>query len=266
MSQVAENPQAIAPIRSSRSVLARRLAIVACAIGLSAISGLCTFMALRHEPTGTLVVDAEIQDLGRLAQGQSRRGEFVIYNDALSPIRIERVIPSCDCTVAELDAQALEPGRSTRLRAEYHAKAARGRTSTSLMLLYRIDGTKGVLTKHLQFVADVEPDYGVEPSRLTFDRNQAATRAIQFSPGVTPKLTILWAQTTHPAFSTMVVPPADDRGDWVVHVIFDPSVLTESMIVAPVELVVKTTSPNEPTHRLALELGAEPSPAQEPAP
>ena len=62
-----------------------------------------------------IVVEPRSQDLGQVSQ-QVIDLTYTVRNSGGSPLRIEKVSASCDCTKATVERQQIAPGESTPLR------------------------------------------------------------------------------------------------------------------------------------------------------
>jgi Protein of unknown function (DUF1573) len=64
-------------------------------------------------------------DLGTLVKGETVVHTFVLKNTGKEPLTIERVAPSCGCTVAEFDA-TIPPGGEGKVHVDLHTKTLNG--------------------------------------------------------------------------------------------------------------------------------------------
>jgi hypothetical protein len=62
-----------------------------------------------------IVVEPTLQDLGEVPQ-EPIELSYTVRNEGGSPLQIEKISTSCDCTEATLDRQTIPPGESTQLR------------------------------------------------------------------------------------------------------------------------------------------------------
>jgi hypothetical protein len=75
--------------------------------------------------TGPLTVAEPMAELGKLIKGSTKAHTFVLRNSSDEPVRIERVTPSCGCTVAEFD-KTIPPGGDGTVRAELDTATING--------------------------------------------------------------------------------------------------------------------------------------------
>jgi hypothetical protein len=80
---------------------------------------------------GALSVVESTADLGTLVKGDVVHHDFVLRNTGEEPVTIERVAPSCGCTVVEFD-DTIPPGGEGTLRAELDTKGLTGNGSSSI--------------------------------------------------------------------------------------------------------------------------------------
>jgi hypothetical protein len=97
----------------------------------------------------------------------------------------------------------------------------------------------------LYLEADVEPDFGISPAELRFARGGQSKQTVTLSPGRVPGVTVKKAWASQRAFTARVL-----AGGRKVEVAFDPALWSDDIGV--VEVVLETTSVNEPRHHVAV--------------
>lgn len=76
-------------------------------------------------PAVPLTAVAPTFDLGTLVKGDTVIHSFVLKNTGKEPLAIERVAPSCGCTVAEFD-KTIPPGGEGKVHVDLHTKTLNG--------------------------------------------------------------------------------------------------------------------------------------------
>ena len=93
------------------------------------------------------------KDFGKIEEGQKLEVAFRFKNTGDKPLVIERVQPSCGCTVAEQSTEPIAPGGEGQIKASFNSQ---GRTGINHKTLYVYANTKGTRSHSLQFVVQVE--------------------------------------------------------------------------------------------------------------
>jgi hypothetical protein len=93
------------------------------------------------------------KDFGKIQEGQKLEVAFRFKNTGDKPLVIERVQPSCGCTVAEQSTQPVAPGSQGQIKATFNSE---GRTGVNHKTLFVYANTKGSQNHSLQFVVEVE--------------------------------------------------------------------------------------------------------------
>jgi len=93
------------------------------------------------------------KDFGKIQEGQKLEVAFRFRNTGDKPLIIERVQPSCGCTVAEQSAEPIAPGKDGQIKATFNSE---GRTGVNHKTLFVRANTKGTQDHSLQFVVEVE--------------------------------------------------------------------------------------------------------------
>jgi hypothetical protein len=93
------------------------------------------------------------KDFGKIGEGQKLEVAFRFKNTGDKPLVIQRVQPSCGCTVAEQSKEPVAPGAEGQIRATFNSE---GRTGINHKTLFVYANTKGTQNHSLQFVVEVE--------------------------------------------------------------------------------------------------------------
>jgi hypothetical protein len=97
-------------------------------------------------------LDSTSKDFGTIREGQKLEVAFRFKNSGDKPLVIDRVQPSCGCTVAEQSKEPIAPGGEGQIRATFNSE---GRTGVNHKTLYVFANSKGPQNS-LQFVVQVE--------------------------------------------------------------------------------------------------------------
>ena len=82
-------------------------------LGLAVIASF--FLAACGGSPPQIAVDPASQDLGEVPQ-EPLELTYTVRNEGGSPLQIEKISTSCDCTKATIDRNTIPPGESARLR------------------------------------------------------------------------------------------------------------------------------------------------------
>jgi len=94
-----------------------------------------------------------MKDFGKIVEGQKLEVAFRFKNTGDKPLVIEKVQPSCGCTVAEQSTEPIAPGGEGQVKASFNSQ---GRTGVNHKTLYVYANTKGSRSHSLQFVVQVD--------------------------------------------------------------------------------------------------------------
>jgi len=93
------------------------------------------------------------KDFGKIQEGQKLEVAFRFRNTGEKPLVIERVQPSCGCTVAEQPKEPILPGGEGQIKASFNSE---GRIGTNHKTLFINANMKESRTHSLEFVVQVE--------------------------------------------------------------------------------------------------------------
>ena len=93
------------------------------------------------------------KDFGKIQEGQRLEVAFRFRNTGDKPLVIERVQPSCGCTVAEQPKEPIAPGQEGQIKASFNSE---GRVGTNHKTLNVYANMKDSRTHPLEFVVQVE--------------------------------------------------------------------------------------------------------------
>jgi hypothetical protein len=92
------------------------------------------------------------RDFGKIQEGQMLEVSFRFRNTGSKPLVIERVQPSCGCTVAEQPKEPIPPGAEGQIKATFNSQGKSGINHKSLNVFANMKDAP----HPLQFVVEVE--------------------------------------------------------------------------------------------------------------
>jgi hypothetical protein len=222
--------------------MSKKIGLLAAAALLLLSAGMA-YLAREPIPEKLLAVQPVLK-LGERSQGEVIDAEFVLVNHCKCNIEVVNVVKHCSCTEYKLAKTSLQPGEKSTLKVKWETRASRGDFHSDLTVVYQ-KAEEGQDATRVRLQAEVVPDFRYEPTRLSFDTGKKGEQIVTFSPGRQADVQVVRAYCTQRAFQAEKLA---DSG--AVRVSFDPALWpTEG---PRVELVVETTSPNEPVSRVPL--------------
>jgi uncharacterized protein DUF1573 len=97
-------------------------------------------------------IDSTSKNFGTIQEGQKLEVTFRFKNTGDKPLVIEKVQPSCGCTIAEQSTEPVAPGNEGQIKATFNSE---GRTGVNHKTLFVYANTKVVREHNLQFVVEV---------------------------------------------------------------------------------------------------------------
>lgn len=191
-----------------------------------------------------VVVQPPVQDFGAVERGTRVTRVFVLRNKSRQPVRIDRLVPSCACTVAAPEGQTIVRGGQTVVSVTLDTAELVGRTTKSIGV--RTSDPQTPLVQ-LWLRGVVHADFMVAPAAVYLGRvfrTQPVRRELVISPG-RPGGTAFTASSVEnesPALRTYLAPGAKPGQQKVV---------IELTGDAPSgrfndEVTIRTTSPRQP--------------------
>ena len=92
------------------------------------------------------------RDFGKIQEGQQLEVSFRFRNTGKKPLVIERVQPSCGCTVAEQPKEPVPPGEEGQIKATFNSQGKQGINHKTLNVYANMKDTP----HPLQFIVEVE--------------------------------------------------------------------------------------------------------------
>ena len=105
------------------------------------------------KPTTLQWIDSANKHFGKIPEGQKLEVSFRFKNTGNNPLIIQRVQPSCGCTVAEQPNEPIPPGEEGTIKAVFNSE---GRVGTNHKTLFVYANTKGSTNNELHFEVEVE--------------------------------------------------------------------------------------------------------------
>lgn len=93
------------------------------------------------------------RDFGKIEEGQKLQVSFRLKNTGDKPLVIDKVQPSCGCTVADESKEPVAPGAEGQVKAVFNSD---GHLGINHKTLFVYSNTKGTPSTALQFVVEVE--------------------------------------------------------------------------------------------------------------
>jgi len=97
--------------------------------------------------------DVDHHNFGTIKEGVVAKHQFKFINSGSVPLVIERVIPSCGCTVPNYPTEPIAPGGEGVIDFEFNSEGRVGNNRRKITILANIESESRVLT----FEANVEP-------------------------------------------------------------------------------------------------------------
>lgn len=133
-----------------------------------------------------LFVAQRIQDLGSMYEGDKTTVTWTLENRGDADLIIDRVNPSCGCTVVQLtdEEKVIRPGVSLALKADFDSTARR-ESQVKTISVHSNDSVESELKLELRVKVEVlfEMDPATALNLRTVRRGVAGTRGIDFFPG-----------------------------------------------------------------------------------
>jgi Protein of unknown function (DUF1573) len=98
-------------------------------------------------------LDSANKHFGKIAEGQKLEVSYRFKNTGNKPLVIQRVQPSCGCTVAEQPSEPVPPGEEGMIKASFNSE---GRLGVNHKTLFVYANIKGSTSSELHFDVEVE--------------------------------------------------------------------------------------------------------------
>ena len=204
--------------------------VVACLVGLAAGSGAAVYRmqsnrwngegadrvrpAAAPEPDLGLArasVDAEEYKFGVMDAGDERSHDFIFTNKGTGPLTLTAGSTSCRCTVATLDADAIEPGKSTKVTLKWRSKGVLGIYKQTARVLTNDPGRPEIT---LTIVGEITMAVRSDPEELIFSS--------LFQGGGSHGEVRLWCNLPGPALAILDYKLSDQATAKYIDVSYEP--------------------------------------------
>ena len=98
-------------------------------------------------------IDSTDRDFGKIPEGRKLEVSYRFKNTGDQPLIIEKVQPSCGCTVAEKPTEPIAPGKEGVIKASFNSES---RVGANHKTVYVYTNTKGSKSQELKFEVIVE--------------------------------------------------------------------------------------------------------------
>ncbi|MEM6271220.1 MAG: DUF1573 domain-containing protein [Bacteroidota bacterium] len=78
----------------------------------------------------------ESYDFGKITQGEVVKHKFTLKNAGEYPLVLENVKPSCGCTALDWPREAIAPGESAEIEAQFNSAGKMGRQTKYITVVY----------------------------------------------------------------------------------------------------------------------------------
>lgn len=191
-----------------------------------------------HSPPLQLASGGDSIDLGSVTWGP-HHVHVRLQNRSRHPIRILQVTKQCHCTRVNLPASEIAPGEIFEGDLTWDVAGMSGESSTSIVIHYteRLASEVEQKAAIVSVFANVQPDYVVDPSRLTFTTEGRQAKRLTLIPERVADVTVTSVRSSHPAITADI--ERDGR-----HVSVSFSALAWSEIEGPpLHLVLSVSDP-----------------------
>lgn len=148
-----------------------------------------------------LIANKYSHDFGNQLQGSECETDLVLTNQSQQQIEITRVITSCSCTSAELDAKHLGPGASCKLHVSVNTDRPSDNLKASCTVVYNTPDSSVSHELLVSVLYSVKPLVECNPSTLYYDANKPSCRVLVLTTN-DPPLSNVKLLCSNPAFTT----------------------------------------------------------------
>jgi hypothetical protein len=129
--------------------------LISCNDGSSRRNGVSSMQIPKDSSLFTKItwLDSTTRDFGTIPEGQKLEVSYRFLNSGDKPLIIERVQPSCGCTIAEQPNEPILPGKEGTIKASFNSE---GRVGINHKKLYVMANTFGTQSSEVQFSVQVQ--------------------------------------------------------------------------------------------------------------
>jgi len=222
------------------------LSVAVCFVVASIATAAASWLTRPEEDFG-LVATEPILRLGQVTQ-TTLNETFELTNRSPEPIQILKFRKQCDCTEASLSTTELAPGETAELTCEWDTRGQRGKTTSTLLLLYGRTETRRKHSLLLTFEAVIVPEFTFSPAKLEFFEDEECSKTIRFETGRPEGLALSNVNCSQRAFEASLV--EGENGSPVIEVAFDPALWGGDD--RSFDLIAETNVEGEPRIRIPL--------------
>lgn len=146
--------------KTLKTILLTVLTISSLTIAIIELTGISTTAILNPKNTVEVIKDENVtpleltsmtfaeshHDFGILKEGQKVRHVFQFTNSGNAPLKIERVIPSCGCTVPHFPEEMILPGDTGVIEFEFDSTNRIGENHRKITIIANIPSETEVVT------------------------------------------------------------------------------------------------------------------------
>lgn len=162
-------------------------------------------------PQPRLVVKDAVFDFGSVEQGELVEHSFIVENQGEAPLDIKRIVPSCGCSLADLEKNLVEPHAKTTIKTSFDTSGFWG-SKVKTFRIYSNDQTSPSFLLTVQ--GEVKRDVTVNPPRLYFgdvQKGASLKRAATITVGAKSSIDLLEV-ISHSNFLEVSDQDINDRG------------------------------------------------------
>jgi len=139
-------------------------------IAVAAVLSLASSLSALAAPV--LQVDRPVLDFGVIPQGKKITHVFTLTNKGDAPLTITRTRSSCGCTVANVSAKTIAPGKSTELKITFDSTNFGGNVTKTIAVESNDPATP---TTTLTIKGIINEDLVVTPRQVNLGQTKAGT-------------------------------------------------------------------------------------------
>ena len=133
---------------------------LACALSIFVSAAALAADTPASDPAPKLLINEATFDFGSVAQGQEITHDYTIKNSGTAELSIQRIVPSCGCTIANSSSSLLPAGGEGKISVQFDTSGFSG-DKTKIVRVYSNDPDSPV--QDIVLKGRVEPDVQIEP-------------------------------------------------------------------------------------------------------
>lgn len=200
-------------------------------------------------PPPGLAFSPAVQEFGTVGQGAKLEAVFTLTNHYPGPIEIVDVQTGCSCRTASVSQKSLSPGEAATMTLTWSIGTRRGEASETVWVIHTTPDESKHVWARVHLGAVVEPDIVFTPRPVTFRSGEAGVVRVRLTPGRMPTFTASDPYGNTRLLAARYLPQTTE-----VEVRYTPS--GERDDHPGLEVLVKTSSPNEPLLRIPVTISS----------